>query len=54
MSTPPSTTPDGRYIVVRGRLWQMLPGVGDQRSRFGARCRTLAALCRTLGYLKAD
>jgi glycosyltransferase involved in cell wall biosynthesis len=45
---------DLRSHIVRGRLWQMLPGVGDQRSRFGARCRTLAALCRTLGYIKAD
>ena len=44
---------DLRSLVVRGRLWQMLPGVGDQSSRFGARCRTLAALCRTLGYLRA-
>ena len=43
-----------RSHVVRGRLWQMLPGVGDVRSRFAARCRTLAALCRTLGYLRAD
>jgi glycosyltransferase involved in cell wall biosynthesis len=43
-----------RSHIVRGRLWQMLPGVGDAGSRFGARCRTLAALCRTLGYLKAE
>jgi len=44
---------DLRSHLFRGRLWQMLPGVGDQRSRFDARCRTLAALSRTLGYLKA-
>jgi glycosyltransferase involved in cell wall biosynthesis len=45
---------DLRSHIVRGRLWQMLPGVGDPSSRFGARCRTLAALCRTLGYLRAE
>jgi glycosyltransferase involved in cell wall biosynthesis len=43
-----------RSHVFRGRLWQMLPGIGDPSSRFGARCRTLAALCRTLGYFKAE
>jgi glycosyltransferase involved in cell wall biosynthesis len=45
---------DLRSHLVRGRVWETLPGVGDPRSRFGARCRTLAALCRTLGYFKAD
>jgi hypothetical protein len=35
---PPLTTPDGRYIVVRGRLWRTAnPGLaGDERVRLVA------------------
>lgn len=31
---PPLVTPDGRYLVVRGRLWRRAdPGLGDERRR---------------------
>jgi len=37
---PPLTTPDGRYIVVRGRLWRTAnPGLSDDE-----RARLVAAL----------
>jgi len=45
---------DLRSHALRGHLWQMLPGIGDQSSRFGARCRTLAVLSQALGYMRVD
>ncbi len=33
-SAPPPVTPDGRYIVVRGRLWRRAnPGLDDQQRK---------------------
>lgn len=33
-SVPPPVTPDGRYIVVRGRLWRRAnPGLDDQQRK---------------------
>ena len=48
MSTPPPTTPDGRYVVVRGRLWRAAnPHLPAERRE--ALVRALMAARREVG-----
>ncbi|GAB6196246.1 hypothetical protein [Lysobacter xanthus] len=50
---PPTVTPDGRYIVVRGRLWRRAdPGLADdERQRL---VRLLMAARRAIGQAMRD
>jgi glycosyltransferase involved in cell wall biosynthesis len=41
-----------RSHLYRDKVWRALPGIGDERSRFGARCRALNAFSAAFGYLR--
>ncbi|MCL7714982.1 disks large-associated family protein [Stenotrophomonas mori] len=51
MKTPPPRTPDGRYLVVRGRLWRMAdPRLPDAQRQQAV--RALMAARRAVGLAR--